>query len=164
MYEIWKLYVKNYSSYHVRTKLLTKFRCDLDLSTPKWIGINLLPSCIYVWNMKTVRWKLLKLSCQNQSVDGQTDGQTDRRTNLILLFEVSSASKSPAWKQILTAVCALWPLRYDLGSRSHQWPSSLGQKLRESSYQLIQSSIKIQDVIAMTQYELTFRKMDRQTV
>ena len=27
------------------------------------------PSYIYVWNMKDVRWKLLQLSCQNQSVD-----------------------------------------------------------------------------------------------
>ena len=26
-------------------------------------------SCIYVWNMKDVRWKLLQLSCQNQNVD-----------------------------------------------------------------------------------------------
>ena len=36
---------------------------------PKCIGIFLSPSCIYVWYMKAVRWKLLKLSCQNQSVD-----------------------------------------------------------------------------------------------
>ena len=175
MHEIWKLYVENYSSYRVRTKSLTKFRCDLDLwpldpkmywylslnilrlcmkherctlkttqvivsgpkcwqssvmtltfdpkmygylslailhlcmkyesckmktnqfivsepkcwqssivnltidlLAPKCIGIFLSPSCIYVWNMKAVRWKLLKLSCQNQSVDGQTDRQTDR--------------------------------------------------------------------------------------
>ena len=40
-----------------------------DLLTPKSIGIFLLSSCIYVWNMKAVPWKLLKLSCQNQSVD-----------------------------------------------------------------------------------------------
>ena len=71
MYEIWKLHIENYSSYCVSPKVLTKFRCDLaiDLLTPKCIGIFLLPSCIYVWNMKAVRWKLLKLSCQNQSVD-----------------------------------------------------------------------------------------------
>ena len=56
MYEIWKLYVENYSSYCVRTKVLTKFRCDLDfnLLTQKCIGIFLSPSCIYVWNMKAV--------------------------------------------------------------------------------------------------------------
>ena len=40
-----------------------------DLLTPNCIGIFLLPSCIDVWNMKAVHWKLLKLSCQNQSVD-----------------------------------------------------------------------------------------------
>ena len=49
--------------------MLTKFWCDLDLWTPKCIGIFLSPYCIYVWNMKAVRWKLIKLSCQNQSVD-----------------------------------------------------------------------------------------------
>ena len=27
------------------------------------------PSYVYVWNMKDARWKLLQLSCQNQSVD-----------------------------------------------------------------------------------------------
>ena len=42
-----------------------------DLLTSKCIGIFLSLSCIYVWNMKAVPWKLLKLSCQNQSVDGQ---------------------------------------------------------------------------------------------
>ena len=123
-----------YSSYCVRTKVLSKFSCDLDLwpfdhkmyrylpltilhlcvtyesctlkiyqdivSEPKcWqilvvtltfdlltqivIGIFVSPSCIYEWNMKTVHWKLLKLSCQNQSVDGQIDRRTDRWTNLI---------------------------------------------------------------------------------
>ena len=40
-----------------------------DLLTPKCIGIFLLRSCIYVWNMKAVHWKLLKLSFQNQRVD-----------------------------------------------------------------------------------------------
>ena len=40
-----------------------------DLLTPKCICIFLLPSYIYVWNMKAVRWKLVQLSCQNQSVD-----------------------------------------------------------------------------------------------
>ena len=49
--------------------LLMKFDCDLDLWTSKCIGIFLSPSCIHVWNMKAVHWKLLKLSCQNQSVD-----------------------------------------------------------------------------------------------
>ena len=58
MYEIWKLYIENYSIYCVRTKVLTKFRCDLDLLIPKCIGIFLSPPCIYVWNMTAVRWKL----------------------------------------------------------------------------------------------------------
>ena len=40
-----------------------------DLLTPKCIGIFLSPSCIFVWNMKAVPWKLLKLSCQNKSVN-----------------------------------------------------------------------------------------------
>ena len=37
--------------------------------TSKWLckGTFLSPSCSYVWNMKGVRWKLLKLLCQNQS-------------------------------------------------------------------------------------------------
>ena len=69
MYEIWKVYVENYSSYRVRTKVLTKFSCDLDLLTPECIGVFLSPSFIYVWYMKAVCWKLLNLSCQNQSFD-----------------------------------------------------------------------------------------------
>ena len=69
MYEILKLYVENYSSNRVRTKVLIKFCCDLYLWIPKCISIFLSPSCIYVCNMKAVRWKLLKLSSQNQSVD-----------------------------------------------------------------------------------------------
>ena len=73
MYEIWKLFVENHSSYRVRTKVLRTFRCDLDLLTPKCIVILLSPPCVYVWNTKAVRWKLLKLSWQNQSVEGQTD-------------------------------------------------------------------------------------------
>ena len=74
-----------------------------DLLALKCIGIFLSSSCIYVCNMKTV-WKLLKLSCQNQSVDGRTDGQTwflqgtslvagpcskvlvDRRSLVIIMF------------------------------------------------------------------------------
>ena len=55
MYEIWRMYVENYSSYRVRTKVLTKFHCDIDLWIPKCIGIFHSPSCIYVWNMKAVR-------------------------------------------------------------------------------------------------------------
>ena len=68
---IWNLYIENYLNYCVRTKVLTKFRCDLDLWLfyPKCIGIFLSPSCIFVWYMKAVRGKLLGLLCQNQSVD-----------------------------------------------------------------------------------------------
>ena len=40
-----------------------------ELLTPKCIGIFLSPSYINIWNMKAVRWKLVQLSCQNQSVD-----------------------------------------------------------------------------------------------
>ena len=41
-----------------------------DLLSQKCIGIFLSPSCIYVWNIKAVHWKLpWKLSCQYQSVD-----------------------------------------------------------------------------------------------
>ena len=52
-----------------------------DLLTPKCKGIFLSPSYIYVWNMKAVRWKIVKLSCRNQSVDRQTKGLTDRQTD-----------------------------------------------------------------------------------
>ena len=31
MYEIWRLYIENYSNYCVTPKVLTKFRCDLDI-------------------------------------------------------------------------------------------------------------------------------------
>ena len=78
---VWNMKTGCWKRYLVRIKVLTKFRCDLDLWTPKCIGIFLLPSCIFVWNMKAVScWKLLKLSCQNQCVDGQTDGRTDGQT------------------------------------------------------------------------------------
>ena len=69
MYEIWNLYIGKYSSYGVRTTVLTKFSGDLDLLTSKCNGVFLSPSCIYVWNMKSLRWELLKLLSQNQSVD-----------------------------------------------------------------------------------------------
>ena len=36
---------------------------------PKCIGVFLSLSCIYVCDMKAVCWKLLNLSCQNQSLD-----------------------------------------------------------------------------------------------
>ena len=39
-----------------------------NLLTPKCIGIFLLSSCINVYNMKCVCWKLLKLSCQKFNV------------------------------------------------------------------------------------------------
>ena len=57
MYEIWKMYVENYSCYCVRSTILTKFRCDHDLLIPKYIGIFFSTSCIYVWNMKDVMMK-----------------------------------------------------------------------------------------------------------
>ena len=41
---------------------------------------------VYVWNMKVVHWKLLKWSCQNQSVDGQTSS----RTNMIPVWYAPS--------------------------------------------------------------------------
>ena len=40
-----------------------------DILRPKRLSIIVSPSCINVWNMKAIRWKLLKLWCQNQSVD-----------------------------------------------------------------------------------------------
>ena len=69
MYKIWILYLEQNTNYCVRTKVITKFICDLDLLTPKCIGIFFSPSCIYVRNMKALRCKLLKFPCQNQSVD-----------------------------------------------------------------------------------------------
>ena len=59
--KIWKLYVENYSCYHVRTKVLTKFRFDLDLFTQKCIGTFLLPSCIYVWKYKSCTLKTTQI-------------------------------------------------------------------------------------------------------
>ena len=59
MYEHWKLYVDNYSSYCVRTKVLTKF-LTFHLLIPKCIGIFLSPFCIYVLNMKAVCWYRVK--------------------------------------------------------------------------------------------------------
>ena len=56
-----KLYVENYSSYRVRTKGLTMFRCDLDHFTPKCKGIFLSPSCIYVCKLyveKLLRYRV----------------------------------------------------------------------------------------------------------
>ena len=40
-----------------------------DILTQKCISIFLSPSCFYVWNMKAVRWRLLKWSYQNQSFE-----------------------------------------------------------------------------------------------
>ena len=73
MFEIWKLQLKNTQFIVSQPKYWQSSVVTLtfDLLTPKCIGIFLLPSCMYVWNMKAVHWKLLKLSCQNQSVDGQ---------------------------------------------------------------------------------------------
>ena len=48
---------------------VTFFVITFDPLTSKCKGTFFSPSCIYVWNMKAVRWKLLKLLCQNQSVD-----------------------------------------------------------------------------------------------
>ena len=42
------------TSYRVRTKVLTKFNCNLDLLTQECIDVLLLPSWICVWNMKAV--------------------------------------------------------------------------------------------------------------
>ena len=81
MYEILKLYLENCSRYRVRTKVSTKFSCNLHLLTLKCIGIFLSASFVYVCNKKSVCWKLLKLSCQNQSADRQINGGTDRQTD-----------------------------------------------------------------------------------
>ena len=53
MNEIWKLYVEKCSSHCVRTKVLTKFRWDLDLLTTKCIGIFLShPASMYeIWKL-----------------------------------------------------------------------------------------------------------------
>ena len=57
---------------------------NIDLLTPKCIGIFLSSSCIYVWNMEAVRWILLKLSCQNQSYCVRTKVFTKFRCDLDL--------------------------------------------------------------------------------
>ena len=56
MYEIWKLYIENYSSYRVRTKVLTKYSCDLGPLDPKMYRI--LPLAILYLCMKYERCTL----------------------------------------------------------------------------------------------------------
>ena len=103
----WRLYDENYSSYYVRTKVLTKFSCDLDLwiFDPKmyrYLPLAIMCLCMkyescmlttaqvivsepkcwrtdrqtdgLTWFLKGAclvagPWKLLKLSCQSQSVN-----------------------------------------------------------------------------------------------
>ena len=62
---------ENYSSNRVRTKVLTKFFCDLNIwpFDPK-MHRCLSPTILHlILNMKAVPCNLLKLSCQNKSVD-----------------------------------------------------------------------------------------------
>ena len=89
---------ENYSSYRVKTKVLTKFSCDLDLCTLKCIGVFLSPSSpiqstslemseVECMGLLTILHLYMKyesctlkttqvIVCQNQNVDIQTGGQT----------------------------------------------------------------------------------------
>ena len=53
LYEIWKLYVKNYWRNCVRTKLVTKLKSSLDLWTPKCISMfSHHPASMYeIWKL-----------------------------------------------------------------------------------------------------------------
>ena len=63
-FTFWPHFVENYLSYFVRTKY-----CQSSVVTLTFELQNLSLPCIYIWNMKAVNWKILKLLCQNQSVD-----------------------------------------------------------------------------------------------
>ena len=69
MYEVWKLFFDNSSSYRVRTEVLTKFTCDLDL-WPIDLKINGVFSSHHPASMYEI-WKLYfeNYWCQNHSVD-----------------------------------------------------------------------------------------------
>ena len=80
IYEIWKLYTENYSSYRVRTKILAEssvVTLTFDLLTSKFIGIFLSPTCIYVWNMKA---QVVVSEPKCWRTYWRTDGLTDRQT------------------------------------------------------------------------------------
>ena len=68
MYEIWKLFMLKTTQLLVSESKCWHSSVVTFTFDPKCIGIFLSPSCIYVWKMKAVRWKLLKILCQNQSV------------------------------------------------------------------------------------------------
>ena len=58
---------------------------DLDLWTPKSIGVFLSLSSICVWSMKFVGWGNFELSHYNKVwTDRQTDRRTDRRTDRVI--------------------------------------------------------------------------------
>ena len=79
MYEIWRMYVENYSSYRVRTKVLTKFHCDNDLwpFDPKMYRYLPLHHPASMYEI----WKLYVKNYANYRVG--TKMLTDRRTKVI---------------------------------------------------------------------------------
>ena len=74
MYEIWKLYVENYLSYRIRSKVLTKFRCDLDLwpFDPKIYRRLSFPILYLCMKYKVCRLRDCWVIALQQSVDRQS--------------------------------------------------------------------------------------------
>ena len=76
MYEIWKLYFENYSSYRVRSKVLTKLRCDFDFLTPKmyrYLPLTILHLCMKYESCT------LKTTCTQVIVSEPKCWRTDRQ-------------------------------------------------------------------------------------
>ena len=81
MYEIWKLCFENDSSYHVRKKSVDKVQFwpwPLGPKMYRYFPLTIMHLCM---KYESSTLKILKLSCQNQSVDRQIDRRTDRHTN-----------------------------------------------------------------------------------
>ena len=85
---IWNIYIENYAGCPVRLYMLPKISFDLDF----WfLGLNIYWHLLRtILHVEAVYWNPLKLSCQYQNVDGQTD----KRTNLIPYGHPPSCGRS----------------------------------------------------------------------
>ena len=127
MYEIWKLYAENYPSYCVRTKVLTKFSCDLDLLTQNVLVSSSyhLASMYEICTLKTTQVIVSEPKCW------RTDRQTDGRTNLISIRHPSSGGalinlKSMSWTNtswhldfLNLIVLLIWKFRHSLTKKNY---------------------------------------------
>ena len=147
MNEIWKLYVDNYSSYRVRTKVMTKFRCDLDLwpfdiKMYRYRPLTILHLCMKYesYTLKTTEVIMSEPRCWQSSVVTLTfDLLTPKCTGIFfspsciyvwnmkavhlqllkLPCQNQSNDKVPLWPWPLT----FWPkmYRYLPSTSLHQW-------------------------------------------